>query len=136
MEEHARQDVEHRPEDCRPVAQILGRVGDKWTGLLLGALGERRMRFKALHRAVGGISQRMLTVTLRNLERDGLLVRTVYPTVPPRVEYELSDRGRSLKAVLQPIGEWVKANQEAIEASRRRFDMQSKTAGAATLTKE
>lgn len=85
---------QHLLADCRRVGDILARVGDKWTILLLMAIGDRRMRFGELHRAINGISQRMLTVTLRNLERDGILIRTVYPTIPPRVEYELSDRGR------------------------------------------
>jgi DNA-binding HxlR family transcriptional regulator len=113
---------DHLPEDCRPIGHILSRVGDKWTILLFAALGDRRMRFKELHRAIGGISQRMLTVTVRNLERDGLIIRTVYPTIPPRVDYELSERGRSLKDALKPIGDWVMANRDGIEASQRQFD--------------
>lgn len=113
---------EHAPETCKPVGEILSLVGDKWTVMLLGALGDRLMRFGELHRAIDGISQRMLTVTVRNLERDGLLIRTIYPTIPPRVEYELSDLGRSLKDVLAPFGAWVAANQAIIEASRRQFD--------------
>jgi DNA-binding HxlR family transcriptional regulator len=106
--------------DCRRVGDILARVGDKWTILLLMAIGERRMRFGELHRAINGISQRMLTVTLRNLEHDGILIRTVYPTIPPRVEYELSDRGRSLKLALAPIGKWVMENQTDIEEAHER----------------
>jgi DNA-binding HxlR family transcriptional regulator len=97
--------------NCRRVGDFLARAGDKWTILLLMALGDRRMRFGELHRAINGISQRMLAVTLRNLEHDGVLIRTVYPTIPPRVEYELSDRGRSLKLALVPIGKWVIENQ-------------------------
>src|SRR5262245_42988388 len=93
--------LEHTPEKCRTIGDVLSLFGDKWTVLLLAALGDNCLRFKELHRAIEGISQRMLTVTLRNLERDGLLVRTVYPTIPPRVEYELSERGRSLKHALQ-----------------------------------
>lgn len=102
---------QHLFPNCRRVGDFLERVGDKWTILLLMVLGDRRMRFGELHRAINGISQRMLTVTLRNLERDGVLIRTVYPTIPPRVEYELSDRGRSLKVALAPIGKWVMENQ-------------------------
>lgn len=117
-------DDEHDPQNCMIVGEILSRVGDRWTGQLLIALGDRRMRFGDLHRAVAGISQRMLTVTLRHLERDGLIVRTVYPTVPPRVEYELSERGRSLKEVLKDVGAWVVANKDNIVDSRRRFDEQ------------
>lgn len=117
-----RNDGSHTPENCRPIGDILTRVGDKWAMMVLGVLGDRRMRFNELHRAIDGISQRMLTVTVRNLERDGLLVRTVYPTIPPRVEYEVSELGRSLKQALTPIGEWVSTNRDDIEASRRRFD--------------
>jgi DNA-binding HxlR family transcriptional regulator len=84
------------------------------------ALGDRRMRFGELQRAINGISQRMLTVTLRHLEHDGILIRTVYPTVPPRVEYELSDRGRSLKLALTPVGKWVMENRADIEETRER----------------
>jgi DNA-binding HxlR family transcriptional regulator len=111
---------QHPLSDCRRVGDILARVGDKWTILLLMALGDRRMRFGELNRAINGISQRMLTVTLRNLEHDGILIRTVYPTIPPRVEYELSDRGRSLKLALAPIGKWVMGNQTEIEEARER----------------
>ena len=113
---------EHLPGDCRPIAHILSRVGDKWTILLLNVLGDTTMRFKDLHRAVPGISQRMLTVTLRNLERDGLIRRTVYPTIPPKVEYALSDRGRSLRCALVPIADWVTQNRDGIEQSQQQFD--------------
>ena len=113
------------PADCRRARDILARVGDKWTILLLMVLGDRRMRFTELHRAVNGISERMLTVTLRNLEHDGILIRTVYLTIPPRVEYELSDRGRSLKLALAPIGRWVMENQNVVEEARDRFREQS-----------
>jgi DNA-binding HxlR family transcriptional regulator len=116
----------HRlPADCRRAGDILARLGDKWTILLLMVLGDRRMRFTELHRTITGISQRMLTVTLRNLEHDGILIRTVYPTIPPRVEYELSDRGRSLKVALAPIGNWVMENQNDIEEARERLREQS-----------
>jgi DNA-binding HxlR family transcriptional regulator len=113
---------ERSPEDCKLVREVLARVGDKWTFALLTVLGDQRMRFNELHRAVNGISQRMLIVTLRNLERDGLIVRMVYPTVPPRVEYEMSSRGQSLKRVLEPVTAWILANRHSIEESRRRFD--------------
>jgi DNA-binding HxlR family transcriptional regulator len=114
------------PADCRRAKDILARVSDKWTILLLMSLGDRRMRFTELHRAINGISERMLTVTLRNLEHDGILSRTVYLTIPPRVEYELSDRGRSLKLALAPIGRWVMENQTDIEEARERFREQSR----------
>jgi DNA-binding HxlR family transcriptional regulator len=113
----------HHPDACRPIGDILSLVGDKWTVQLLAVLGDKRMRFNELHRAIDGISQRMLTVTVRNLERDGLLIRTVYPTIPPRVEYELSDLGHSLKQVLAPFGAWVLTHQSRIEEARRQFDL-------------
>src|ERR1700682_1436305 len=108
------------PADCRRARDILARVGDKWTILLLMVLGDRRMRFTELHRAINGISERMLTVTLRNLEHDRILIRTVYLTIPPRVEYELSDRGRSLKVALAPIGRRGMENQIDIGEARER----------------
>ena len=111
---------QHVISDCRRVADILARVSDKWTILILMALGDRRMRFGELHRAVDGISQRMLTVTLRNLEQDGILTRTAYPTIPPRVEYEISERGRSLTVALAPIRDWVLDNQADVEQERER----------------
>ena len=126
------------PADCRRARDILARVGDKWTILLLMVLGDRRMRFTELHRAINGISERMLTVTLRNLEHDEILIRTVYLTIPPRVEYELSDRGRSLKLALVPIGRWVMENQNDIEEAREQLreqfpeDTPSSTIKAAT----
>jgi DNA-binding HxlR family transcriptional regulator len=115
-------DEKHDPANCQIVGEMLTRVGDRWTGVLLIALGDKRMRFGELHRSIEGISQRMLTVTLRHLERDGLIVRTVYATVPPRVEYELSDRGRSLCNLLRDVGAWVVANKDDILSSRRQFD--------------
>src|SRR5260370_4920982 len=113
------------PADCRRAGDILARLGDKWTILLLMVLGDRRMRFTELHRTIHGISQRMLTVTLRNLEHDGILIRTVYPTIPPRVEYRTSDSGRSLKVALAPIGNWLRENQTEIEDARERSREQS-----------
>jgi len=121
----------HKVEDCRKIGKILAPISDKWTILLFRALGdEQRMRFKDLHHALDGISQRMLTVTLRNLERDGLVIRTVYPTIPPKVEYELSERGRSLQRALRPIGEWALENQSAIEETRREFEERYATESA------
>jgi DNA-binding HxlR family transcriptional regulator len=117
----------HLVADCRRIADVLARVGDKWTILVLMAIGERRMRFGELHRAIDGISQRMLTVTLRNLERDGILTRTVYPTIPPRVEYELSDCGRSFKLALAPIRKWVMENRSI---SKRRASESASTSPA------
>ena len=90
----------HVPEDCRAVSEVLARVGDKWTVLVVSTLGDGPKRFNELRRALGSISQRMLTLTLRGLERDGLVTRTVFPTIPPRVDYELTRLGRSL---LEPV---------------------------------
>jgi DNA-binding HxlR family transcriptional regulator len=120
---------------CDALREILGRVGDKWTIVILAALGNKRMRLKDLHGAIEGISQRMLVVTLRNLERDGVMVRIVHATVPPRVEYELSELGRSLRDVLKPVGAWVLANRNAIEASRRRFEDDAQVKEMRALTK-
>jgi DNA-binding HxlR family transcriptional regulator len=123
--------LDHHSGDCRPVAHILARVGDKWTILLLRALNDKPMRFKELHRALPGISQRMLTVTVRNLERDGLIIRTVFPTIPPRVDYELSGLGQTLKGALEPIGQWVLDNRTIIEQSQAKFDLANNTAASA-----
>ena len=84
--------------ECQRVGEVLGRIGDKWTVLVIAELGEGPVRFNALHRAIKGVSQRMLTLTLKNLERDGLVSRTVTATVPPRVDYALTDLGRSMLA--------------------------------------
>jgi DNA-binding HxlR family transcriptional regulator len=84
----ARPDLDH---DCRGTASVLARVGDKWSVFVIMLLGDGPRRFNELKRMVGGISQRMLTLTLRGLERDGLVTRTVFPTIPPRVDYELTD---------------------------------------------
>src|SRR6476659_4462304 len=117
----------HVPEDCRAVSEVLSRVGDKWTILVVSELGNGPRRFNEMRRALGSISQRMLTLTLRGLERDGLVTRTVFPTVPPRVDYELTKLGRSLLEPVSGIGLWARQNREHIEEARRRFDT---TAGA------
>lgn len=117
----------HVPEDCRAVSEVLSRVGDKWTVLVVGELGQGPKRFNEIRRALGSISQRMLTLTLRGLERDGLVTRTVFPTVPPRVDYELTKLGRSLLEPVSGIGLWARQNRERIQEARRRFDS---TAGA------
>lgn len=117
---------EHLTEDCRAVSDILQRVGDKWTVLVVGKLGGGSMRFNELRTSVGGISQKMLTTTLRGLERDGFVTRTVFPTIPPRVDYELTDLGRELLEPVNALGEWARINTERVKAARARFD------GAAT----
>ena len=108
-------------EDCE-VRQILDRVADKWSLLVIALLDDRTLRFSELQRQIDGISQRMLTVTLRQLERDGLVHRTVYPVVPPRVEYALTPLGASLHETIQALVHWTEANQEQIAASRAAYD--------------
>jgi DNA-binding HxlR family transcriptional regulator len=112
----------HLDRDCRGVASILARVGDKWSVFVIMMLGDGPKRFNELKRQIGGISQRMLTLTLRGLERDGLVTRKVFPTIPPRVDYELTDLGRGLSLPVQALGEWAKDHQDRIEAARSRFD--------------
>jgi DNA-binding HxlR family transcriptional regulator len=112
----------HVPEDCRAVSEVLARVGDKWTVLVVGVLGDGPKRFNEIRRSLGSISQRMLTLTLRALERDGLVTRTVFPTIPPRVDYELTRLGRSLLEPVSGLGLWARQNRAAIQAARLRFD--------------
>jgi DNA-binding HxlR family transcriptional regulator len=101
---------------------VLARVGDKWSVFVIMMLFDGPKRFNELKRLVGGISQRMLTLTLRGLERDGLVTRTVFPTIPPRVDYELTDLGRGLSEPVIALGGWAQAHQSEIEAARSRFD--------------
>jgi DNA-binding HxlR family transcriptional regulator len=109
-------------EDCRNLGSILARVGDKWSVLIVVLLGDGPKRFNEIKRMVGGISQRMLTFTLRGLERDGLVTRTVFPTTPQRVDYELTDLGGSLWKAVEPLGSWARAHLREILASREQFD--------------
>jgi DNA-binding HxlR family transcriptional regulator len=112
----------HEPGDCRAISEVLSRVGDKWTVLVVSTLGPGSKRFNELRKALGSISQRMLTLTLRALERDGLVTRTVFPTVPPRVDYELTRLGRSLLEPVNGLSAWARANRAAMEAARQKFD--------------
>jgi DNA-binding HxlR family transcriptional regulator len=112
----------HEPEDCRAVSEVLARVGDKWTVLVVSTLGDGPKRFNELRRGLGSISQRMLTLTLRGLERDGLVTRTVFPTIPPRVEYELTKLGHSLLDPVSSLALWARQNRSGIAAARQRFD--------------
>src|SRR5229473_6261049 len=109
-------------EDCRAVSEVLARVGDKWTVLVVSALGEGPMRFNELRRALGSISQRMLTLTVRGLERDGLVTRTLFPTIPPRVDYELTKLGHSLLEPVSRLGTWARQNTQTIQQARVHFD--------------
>jgi DNA-binding HxlR family transcriptional regulator len=112
----------HEPEDCRAVSEVLSRVGDKWTVLVVSTLGDGPKRFNELRKALGSISQRMLTLTLRALERDGLVTRTVFPTIPPRVDYELTKLGRSLLEPVNGLSLWARRNRASIVEARRKFD--------------
>ncbi len=112
----------HVTEKCRPATEVLQRVGDKWSMLVVMILAESGLRFSELRRAIPGISQRMLTLTLRNLERDGLVDRTVTPSTPPRVDYELTDLGRSLSACVSQLGQWAIDNHSAMQTARAQYD--------------
>ena len=112
----------HVPEDCRAVSEVLARVGDKWTVLVVGVLGAGPKRFSEIRRALVSISQRMLTLTLRGLERDGLVTRTVFPTTPQRVEYKLTKLGSTLWKAVEPLSSWARAHVGEIVASRQLFD--------------
>jgi DNA-binding HxlR family transcriptional regulator len=114
----------HSPphEDCRKVSQVLARVGDKWSVLVVMLLRDGPRRFNDIKRTVGGISQQMLTRTLRGLERDGMVTRTMFPTIPPQVEYALTDLGHSLSKPVLALGLWAQEHLTEIDAARSQFD--------------
>jgi len=116
---------------CRTISTLLQRIGDKWTVLVVSTLGEGPRRFNELRREIPSVSQRMLTLTLRNLERDGLVSRTVTPTIPPRVDYELTGLGHSLQKPICGIATWTTENVETIHAAQARFDAEQDKAAAA-----
>ncbi|MFL6586285.1 MAG: winged helix-turn-helix transcriptional regulator [Luteimonas sp.] len=120
---------EHSIESCMHVSDVLARVGSKWSILVIAKLGQGPQRFNALKREITGISQRMLTLTVRGLERDGLILRTVTPTIPPRVDYALTDLGRSLLEPVKALGDWAIANRAVVEAARHTFDAQHQDSG-------
>jgi DNA-binding HxlR family transcriptional regulator len=118
--------LQERP--CNALSdKLLQRIGDKWTIKIVVTLVDGPMRYNQILKSVGGVSQRMLTLTLKNLERDGLVSRTMYPTIPPRVDYELTERGRTLFEPLNALWTWVEVNHEAIERDRQAFDERSQT---------
>ncbi|MFF4603151.1 winged helix-turn-helix transcriptional regulator [Streptomyces sp. NPDC001339] len=122
---HPQADADGREPDeevCRQVLRILALIGDKWSILVIGQLRDRTLRFSELHRAVTGISQRMLTLTLRQLERDGLLTRTVHPSVPPRVDYALTPLGTTLLDSVAGLAEWATTHRQEINHNRRHYD--------------
>ncbi|MFT0167926.1 winged helix-turn-helix transcriptional regulator [Paraburkholderia mimosarum] len=102
---------------------MLSRIGDKWSVLVVMQLADGPRRFNELKRAIGGISQRMLTLTLRGLERDGMITRTVFETVPPRVDYSLTELGQSLRSPVEALGMWAFEHLPAIEKARQAFDI-------------
>ena len=112
----------HLPGECLAVGSILSRIGDKWTVLVVMMLADGPRRFNELKRAIGGVSQRMLTLTLRGLERDGMVTRTMHPTIPPKVEYELTPLGQSLRVPIDQLGNWAFEHLACINASRAEFD--------------
>ncbi len=115
--------VRFSEESCKPVSEVLQRVGDKWSVLVVMMLRDGTQRFSELRRALPGISQRMLTLTLRGLERDGLVTRTVTATViPPRVDYELTPLGNSLAEPVMALGKWAKEHMVDIATARVAFD--------------
>lgn len=111
--------------NCRTITSILSRVGDKWTMLIVVVLSDGPKRFNEIKRTVGGISQRMLTLTLRGLERDGLVTRTVTPTAPPRVDYELTELGTTLWEVVEPVCTWANDHVTDVLSARMEFDEES-----------
>ena len=122
----------HSTEECVGINEVLNRVGDKWSLQVISRLGEGTLRFTELKRSVDGISQRMLTLTLRQLERDGLVERTVYPTVPPKVEYTLSNFGRTILIPVTALADWALTYREDIQAAREAFDSRQLEVSAAT----
>jgi DNA-binding HxlR family transcriptional regulator len=116
---------------CRTISTLLSRIGDKWTVLVVQTLGEGSKRFNELRREIPSVSQRMLTLTLRNLERDGIVNRTVTPTIPPRVDYELTELGQSLQRPICGLATWATENVEVIHAAQAKFDAQQDEARAA-----
>src|SRR3954449_12216052 len=113
-------------EDCRKVSQILARIGEKWSMLVVMLLRDGPRRFNDIKRNTGGISQQMLTRTLRALERDGMVTRTIFPTSPPQVEYRLTELGRSMSEPVLAFGRWVREHLEEVEAARERVDEHSR----------
>ena len=107
---------------CRTISGLLQRIGDKWTVLVVQTLADGPRRFNELRREIPSVSQRMLTLTLRNLERDGLVSRTVTPSIPPRVDYELTELGLSLQKPICGLASWAMDNVGAIDAAQKRFD--------------
>ena len=123
-------------EDCHKVSRILARIGEKWSMLVVMLLRDGPRRFNDIKRNTGGISQQMLTRTLRGLERDGMVTRTIFPTSPPQVEYSLTERGRSMSEPVLVFGRWVQEHLAEIDAARNRFDDSAKTGSRAKTAED
>jgi DNA-binding HxlR family transcriptional regulator len=122
--------IDTATDACQAVAETLDRIGDKWTVLVVGALEQGPLRYNEIRRAVDGISQRMLTLTLKGLERDGIVDRTMYRTIPPRVDYELTDLGRKLMVPLRSLYDWALKHRAAMLLARRKFADRQRLAAA------
>lgn len=120
------------PADCKGLADVLMSVGDKWTILVVGALSKGQLRYNEIQRRVSGISQRMLTLTLKRLEADGIVTRTLFPSVPPRVDYELTELGMALRGALVPLHNWAAQNRQVITENRLMQDAHMKASKAPT----
>lgn len=118
---------------CRTISHLLQRIGDKWSVLVVHTLADGSRRFSELRREIPSVSQRMLTLTLRNLERDGLVSRTVTPTIPPRVDYELTELGHSLKVPINALSQWALDNVASINAAQARFDARDEAPKLASI---
>jgi len=114
--------LKHTPAECPAVREVLHRVGDKWSVLAIALLGDGPRRFNELRKSIEGVSQRMMTLTLRNLERDGLVTRTVFPEIPPRVEYELTRLGETLLEPISALADWAAEHRTSIQDARTTFD--------------
>lgn len=109
-------------EEMTPVSDVLQQIGSKWTVYVIGKLTQGPQRFSELKRSIDGISQKVLTTTLRELERDGFVTRTVTPSIPPRVDYELTEMGRELREPMHAIGMWARANRHRVDEARRAYE--------------
>lgn len=114
--------TEETHQVCSTMADVLNRIGDKWSVMIVGKLRGGTMRFNELRHSIDGISQRMLTLALRNLERDGLVTRTVYPEIPPRVEYKLTELGQTLTGPIDELWNWAARHREDVDAARVAYD--------------
>ncbi|MBA5078473.1 transcriptional regulator [Pseudomonas aeruginosa] len=112
-------------DECQEISSVLSRAGDKWSVIIIVMLGPGPLRLNELKRMIGSISQRMLTLTLRGLERDGLVTRTQFSTIPPRVDYELTEMGHSLLIAVQPLGSWAKAHVKDVKIARAAYDQRA-----------